>query len=255
VSKEWEGEMDDPQEIYEKSLVAQKNLLSGMKGSPYSKLDLYEESNQVKHVALSLTGEPIIYPKVNELIELFHSKGVSTFLVTNGQYPKEMELLVPITQLYLSMDAPTKELLKDIDKPLFSDYWERFLASLDALAAKKGRTCVRVTLIKGLNMSHLDEYADLLKRSDPDFVEVKGYMHVGESRERLEKHNMPFHEDIVAFTKALVKRMPEYDIVSEHVPSRVVLLAKKTFFIDKFPCSSNGIKLSSVILPGYRNSG
>jgi tRNA wybutosine-synthesizing protein 1 len=32
-------------------------------------------------------------------------------------------------QLYVSVDAATKESLKAIDRPLFGDFWERFIVS------------------------------------------------------------------------------------------------------------------------------
>ena len=70
----------------------------------------------------------------------------------------------------------------------------------------------------------------MIKKGDPDFIEIKAYMWVGESRERLKKENMPLHEDIVAYTKQLMEHLPEYDIVTDHVPSRVVMCAKKKFF-------------------------
>ena len=41
--------------------------------------------------------------------------------------------------------------------------------------------------------------------------------------------NMPLHQDVVDFSKELVTFLPSYEIVSEHIPSRVVLIAKKTF--------------------------
>ena len=44
--------------------------------------------------------------------------------------------LVPVTQLYVSVDASTKDSLKKIDRPLFRDFWERLLASLEALSKK-----------------------------------------------------------------------------------------------------------------------
>ena len=44
--------------------------------------------------------------------------------------------LVPVTQLYVSVDASTKDSLKKIDRPLFRDFWPRFLDSLKALAEK-----------------------------------------------------------------------------------------------------------------------
>lgn len=44
--------------------------------------------------------------------------------------------LIPVTQLYVSVDASTKESLKKIDRPLFRDFWPRFLDSLKALSEK-----------------------------------------------------------------------------------------------------------------------
>lgn len=44
--------------------------------------------------------------------------------------------LVPVTQLYVSVDASTKESLKKIDRPLFRDFWPRFINSLEALSEK-----------------------------------------------------------------------------------------------------------------------
>lgn len=230
VSKEWKWRVDDPKFILENSLKAHKDLLIGFKGNPKANKKLYENSNTVKHVALSLTGEPITYPRINELLNLFNKKGISTFLVTNAQYAEQIKNLAPVTQLYISIDAPNKKLLKIVDKPLFIDYWERFLKSLDYFAKKKERTCIRITVIKGVNDVEPENYAKLIKRSNTDFLEVKAYMWVGASRERLNKNNMPLHEEIVEFTKKILNYLPDYDIVSEHIPSRVVMCAKKKFF-------------------------
>ncbi|MEW5896997.1 MAG: 4-demethylwyosine synthase TYW1 [Nanoarchaeota archaeon] len=229
VSKEWKGNIDEPRMIVDESIKAHHKLLVGFNGSDKIDRDAYEKSKTVKHVALSLTGEPIIYPRINELIDVFHKKGISTFLVTNAQYPKEIKNLKPVTQLYLSIDAPTKELLKKIDQPLFSDYWERMNKSLECLSGKKYRTCIRLTLLKGINMLYPEKYAELINKGNPDFVEIKAYMFVGLSRQRLSNENMPMHEEIVSFSKELIKYLPDYEIVSEHIPSRVVLLAQKKF--------------------------
>jgi len=150
-------------------------------------------------------------------------------MVTNAQYPEEIKNLRRVTQLYLSIDAPNKELLKKIDKPLFTDYWERMNKSLEYCAEKKDRTCIRLTIIKNLNDTHAEGYAKLIKKGRPDFIEVKAYMHVGPSRERLTVEDMPWHEEIVEFTKELMKNLPEYEIVTEHIPSRVVMCARKEF--------------------------
>ena len=46
------------------------------------------EGMQAKHCALSLVGEPIMYPEINQLVGLLHHKEISTFLVTNAQFPE-----------------------------------------------------------------------------------------------------------------------------------------------------------------------
>ncbi len=232
VSKDWKWGVDDPNMIFEKSLQAHEKLLVGLGGSHRANKRAYEASKIVKHVALSLTGEPIFYPRINELVDRFHDKGISTFLVTNAQYPDAIQALRPITQLYVSIDAPNQPLLKDVDVPLFADNWERLNQSLEILAQKKQRTCVRLTVIKGINDNDLQGYADLIHKGDSDFIEVKSYMFVGPSQQRLKKENMPLHEEIVVFCKELEKYLPDYEIVSEHISSRVVMFAKKKYKQD-----------------------
>jgi tRNA wybutosine-synthesizing protein 1 len=232
VSTDWKWDVDDAEYIHKGAIEAHHKLLIGFKKSDKANQKMYEGSNTVKHVALSLTGEPIFYPKINESIEQFNKDGISTFLVTNGQYPEQIKNLKPVTQLYVSVDAPTKELLKDVDVPLFKDYWERLNLSLDYLKEKTERTAIRLTVIKGINDVHLEKYAELVNRGKPDFIEVKAYMHVGQSQERLQKNNMPLHEEVVAFSKKLNSFLEDYEIVSEHIPSRVVMFALKKYNID-----------------------
>ncbi len=232
VGKEWKWDIDEPEMIFEKSVDAHHSLLVGFGGSASANKTAFERSKQVKHVALSLTGEPITYPRFNELLNLFNKQGISTFVVTNAQYPEAIRECQPVTQLYISLDAPEKELLKTIDIPLFADYWERLNKSLEYLAEKKQRTCIRLTIVKGINDQHTEKYAQMIMKGSPDFIEVKGYMHVGESRERLQRENMPLHEEIAEFCKELEKYLPDYEIVSEHIPSRVLMFAKKKFKIE-----------------------
>lgn len=229
VSKDWKWAVDDPIQVVNQSKEAHHKLLVGFGGSKNANQRIYDSSKNVKHVALSLTGEPIFYPKINEAIDEFNRQGISTFLVTNAQYPEQIRDLNPVTQLYISVDAPTKDTLVNIDKPLFKDNWERMLRSLDYLAQKKQRTCIRLTMVKGINTSDFEKYAELIKRGNSDFVEIKSYMYVGASMERLQRSNMPLHEEVVEYTNELIKYLPDYEIVSEHIPSRVVMVAKKKF--------------------------
>lgn len=67
---------------------------------------------QVRHCALSLVGEPIMYPEINAILTELHKRHISSFLVTNAQFPDRIRHLVPITQLYVSVDAATRDTLK-----------------------------------------------------------------------------------------------------------------------------------------------
>ena len=123
VGKEWYGPIDDPTHIINHSIDNHLSLLEGFNSNKKTTPKKKEEFKDVRHVALSLTGEPITYPKINEILKAFHKRRISTFLVTNAQFPEQIEKIDKVTQLYLSIDAPNKEKLKNIDRPLFDDYW------------------------------------------------------------------------------------------------------------------------------------
>ena len=234
VEKEWNWKMDSPSFIIDEALKAHHLLLKGFGGNQKVPQVMFEASQHVGHVALSLTGEPIAYPKINELCENFHRKHISTFIVTNAQYPEAIKNLNTITQLYLSVDAPNKEVLKQLDIPLFSDYWERYNQSLDECAKKKYRTTARLTVVKGINDIEPENYAKLIRQGDFDFIEIKGYMPVGETQKRLPGIAMPdfayvkeFGMKVLAFLQG--NGEDDYEFASEHLPSDVILLAKKKY--------------------------
>ncbi len=58
-----------------------------------------------------------------------HDREISSFLVTNAQFPDQIRTLTPVTQLYVSIDAATRDTLKAVDRPLFTDFWERYLGA------------------------------------------------------------------------------------------------------------------------------
>ena len=226
--------VDEPDAIIDKSIEAQRRLLSGFGGNPNVDKKKFEEAQEPMHFAISLTGEPTIYPKLPELIKRLHERGKTTFLVTNGMYPDmlnklEREDALP-TQVYVSLSAPNKEMFMNIDKPVFEDGWERLMRSFDFLARVKNktRTVIRVTLIKDINMIKPEDYAKVLLRANPTFIEVKAYMFVGYSRQRLKMSNMPSHEEVKSFAKQIADNMG-YKIIDDKPVSRVVLLMKEDF--------------------------
>ena len=115
-------------------------------------------------------------------VKLLHAKRISSFLVTNAQFPEALRDISPVTQLYVSIDASTKDSLKKIDRPLFKDFWERFLDSLGELSRKGQRTVYRLTLVKGWNAEEIENYAKLVEVGRPDFIEIKGVTFCGTSK-------------------------------------------------------------------------
>jgi tRNA wybutosine-synthesizing protein 1 len=220
-----EPPIDTPEQIINNCIEQQKQLLIGFKGYKNTNQKKLQESFKPSLFAISLTGEPTIYPYLKELIQELKKRKIKSFLVTNGQFPDKLKDLNP-TQLYLSLDAPNKEIYKKLDKPLFKDYWERLLKSLDILSKTKTRTCIRITAIKEINMCNLEQYAELIKIANPKFVEIKGYMWIGESRKILKKENMPFHEDVLNFSEELAKIL-NWKVIKQKKESRAVLLMKE----------------------------
>lgn len=220
------GHVDDPDFILEESLAAQKALLSGYKGNAKVELQQWMEANEVRHVAISLTGEPTMYPRLGEFLEDCHARGLTTFLVTNGTAPRVLERLDPLpTQLYVTVGAPNEAIYHRLCVPKSRQEWANLLETLDLLPSLDTRRVIRHTLVDGYNLGWEAEYAALDGRAEADFVECKGYVWVGQSRERLGLGNMPAHTAIRTFATALSERMG-YEIRAEVEQSRVVLLTR-----------------------------
>ncbi|NXI82283.1 TYW1 synthase, partial [Rhipidura dahli] len=233
VGTEWRWKMDQPEVILQEAMENHQNMIKQFRGVSGVKAARLEEALRVKHCALSLVGEPIMYPQINRFVRLLHQHGISTFLVTNAQFPEEIRRLEPVTQLYVSVDASTKESLRKIDRPLFKDFWQRFLDSLKALAEKQQRTVYRLTLVKAWNVDELKAYADLISLGKPDFIEVKGVTYCGESSaSSLTMANVPWHGEVVGFVQELARLLPDYGIACEHEHSNCVLMAHSKFQVD-----------------------
>ncbi|TDH65256.1 uncharacterized protein CCR75_008415 [Bremia lactucae] len=234
VGRVWRWKTDDAETLVKGSIERHQNMIKELKGLPGLIPERWKEAFTVRHCALSLVGEAIMYPQINEFCKQLHDRHISSFLVTNAQFPEKIAALNPITQLYVSVDAATKESLRAVDRPLFKDFWERFLACLEELKHKGQRTVYRLTLVKSYNMEGLNNYAELINIGQPDFIEVKAVTYCGKSDgSDLTMKNVPWHEEVRAFCLALCDRVSgAYALASEHAHSNCVLIAKKKFCRD-----------------------
>ncbi|EQD62158.1 Wyosine base formation domain protein, partial [mine drainage metagenome] len=171
-------EFDDPETLLDRSVDAQRRILSGFKGDPAVRVERWDEAQSPRHIAISLTGEPTLYPKMNRFLEIAHARGITTFLVTNGTNPDALRALDPLpTQLYVSVTAPNAEVFRRLTLPAHDDAFDRLRESLAIVRDLKTRRVVRHTLVRGWNLGWVEAYAELDRLARPDFIETKGYVY------------------------------------------------------------------------------
>ncbi|KAJ9669570.1 Fe-S oxidoreductase [Coniosporium apollinis] len=239
VGTTWRWKVDPPELIFSGVKEGHYRKIKMMRGVPGVRAERFQEAMTIRHCALSLVGEPIFYPHINEFTAMLHAERISTFLVCNAQHPDQLATLKPVTQLYVSIDASNKDALRKIDRPLHRDFWERFLRCMDILREKRKemRTVFRLTLVRGFNIDEeVTGYADLVERALPCFVEVKGVTFCGTSTSAaagLTMQNVPWWHEVRTFVLALNdelnRRGLRYGLAAEHEHSCCALIGSEAF--------------------------
>lgn len=219
-----EEEEISPLEIVDSIPKLQKKALSGYKVSQYVTRERFEEALAPTMAAISLSGEPTLYSKLPELIDLLNNRGYTTFLVSNGTMPDVLSRCHPF-QTYISLDAPDIDTYSKVCRPYGDpeDFWDRISKSLNLLSER--RSAIRITIVNGINDHSPEKYAEMIKRSGTNFVEVKGYMYLGYSRKRLERYHMPEHEHVKEFADKIAE-YSGYEFMNDSPLSRVVCLER-----------------------------
>lgn len=235
--------VDEPQVIVEKLMAERKKLIMGYYGNPKNNKKKLDESLLPAHYAISLSGEPTMYPKLPKLIKYLKTlkPTKSIFLVTNGQEPNMLRRLededaLP-TQIYLSTNASNKKMFYQINRPRHKDAWERWQESLRFLISiKNTRTVLRITLIRGYNQGEgvAEEFAKIIPQGNPHFIEIKSYMHIGMSNQRLEQDHMLEMHEVRDFSNKLCKKIPSFKIMDESEISRIVVLQNHARYTDRW---------------------
>ncbi len=232
----------EPEQILTKLMAERKKLINGFYGDSRNDKQKLDESLLPTHYSISLSGEPTMYPKLPELIKYLKSLEAtkSIFLVTNGQEPDMIQKLqdedaLP-TQLYLSTNAADYESFIKINRPKYDDSWERWNRTLGMLKDLKTRTVLRITLIRNYNdrMETIPVFAEMFRKASPHFIEIKSYMHIGRSTNRLEYENMLEMEEIKKFSEETAKQSKIFSIIDESVVSRISILQNNQRYIDRF---------------------
>lgn len=226
-------QVDDPETIVDSMIYHQRKLIAGYKNHTKVPMEKYDEAFNPKHAAISLSGEPTFYPRLGELIEEFHSRKMTTFLVTNGTNPEVLENLDTLpSQLYLTMIAPTKESFEKTARPSDKEAWDKILQTIDLLPSLKTRKVMRLTLVPGYNMIEPEKFREWFEKSEAHFLEPKGFMSVGDARKRLSYEIMPRYEKIREFSEKIIEDS-NLKIIDEKEDSAVTLIAKEDYSFRK----------------------
>ncbi len=219
--------IDRPKDILDGCIKVHKELLQGFWGNPKTDKAKMYEAERPQHIAISLDGEVCLYERLPELVDEIIERKMTAFIVSNGTVPEMIKKLIEHqpTNIYITLPAPNEAIYKKTCRPLIKDGWERINESLALLKNFSCNTVIRLTLVKGLNFVHPEQYAKIIEKSDSKFVEVKSFMSVGFSRQRLPYAAMPLHPEIKAFAKKIAEASG-YSIKNEQKESRVVLLSK-----------------------------
>ena len=237
-----EDKIAEPEVVVTNLMEERKKLIMGHYGDPNQDKKKLDESLLPSHYAISLSGEPTMYPKLPQLIKYLKTLHAtkSIFLVTNGQEPDMLQRLqdedaLP-TQLYLSTNAPNDQVFQIVNKPKYKDSWERWNASLKMISKMNTRTVLRVTLIRDYNTNDelIPEYAKMFKQANPHFVELKSYMHVGRSTNRLEYSNSLEMDEVRHFASEIINKSEIFSVMDESIMSRIVVLQNQERFIDRW---------------------
>ena len=133
-------------------------------------------------------------------------------------------LTIDLRRLGISVSAFDKNAFSKICRPKSNSSWEKLKETLELLPSFKCPTVIRFTLAKHMNLEYPKQFAKLVQKANPTYLEPKAYMHVGFSRLRMEGSNMPLHHEIKDFAIKMSEAMG-YNIIDESPASRVVLLS------------------------------
>ncbi|MFW9896597.1 MAG: radical SAM protein, partial [Candidatus Thorarchaeota archaeon] len=165
--------------------------------TPDEIMQTHSEAMIPNHAAISLDGEPFLYPKLSDFVKEFKNRSMSTFIVTNGTLPERINELETLpSQLYITLPAPNELIYKQVCRPMIKNGWQKINKSLDLVNTLSCRTVVRLTAIKNLNINedYLKDYYRLIKKTNPNFFEIKGFTLQAKAlliKERLKSNESP----------------------------------------------------------------
>jgi len=212
-----------------------KRLINRELTNPDDIMQAHNEAMNPNHAAISLDGEPLLYPNMSDLVEEFQKRKMTTFIVTNGTLPERIKDLNTLpSQLYITLPAPNEKLYKKVCRPMIKDGWKKIMESLELIESLSCRSVIRLTAVNNLNLTeeYVKDYVKLAKKANPNFFEIKGFTLQAKAlliKERLKSEHplqyyFPSFEDLeeIAEKFEVVGNIP---LIYKNEPSRDFLFA------------------------------
>jgi len=146
--------------------------------TPNEIMEAHSQAKFPNHAAISLDGEPLMYPKISELVEEFRKRNMTTFIVTNSTLPEKVKSLDSYpSQMYFTLAAPNERIYKKACRPIIKDGWNEITESMNLVESLPCRTLIRLTAVKNLNINEelVKEYVKIVEKANPNFFEIKGF--------------------------------------------------------------------------------
>ena len=187
-----------------------ERLINRALTTPDDIMQTHIEALRPNHAAISLDGEPLLYPRISEYIQEFRNRKMTTFVVTNGTLPEKiMSLESYPSQLYITLPASNEQVYKKVCRPMIKNGWNKIMDSLDSIESLSCRTLVRLTAVKNLNINEelIKEYIKIIEKANPNFFEIKGF--TLQARALMIKDRLKSGEEVKDF-------FPEYEFLERY---------------------------------------
>ncbi len=183
----------------------------------------WQEALDPKHVAISLSGEPTLYRQLPAAHRSLQREGLYNISREQRYKSRYACPLPPVPDVCLARCTGSGDLYCCMSPA------GGLLGTGKREPCPAGNTTFRSAdhPCQGFNDFAPEKYAAILQDSGASFVEVKGYMYLGYSRNRLVRENMPEHERVRSFAEKIAAAC-DYRIKDENILSRVVCLERKT---------------------------
>jgi len=146
--------------------------------TPEEIMQAHSEALNPNHAAISLDGEPLLFPRMSELVKEFRNRNMTTFIVTNSTLPDKVTNLEHYpSQFYFTLAAPNEQIYKKVCRPMVKNGWMKIQETLSQLESLPCRTLVRLTAVKDININeqYIQDYIKIVEKANPNFFEIKGF--------------------------------------------------------------------------------